>query len=178
MESARGFTLLELLVTLAVVTILTAVAVPSMASMMRQSRLTAAHNELLSSLYLLRSEAAKRNRVVKMCRVSGTEVADCDTASGNGWDAGWAIWVDADDNDRIGTDETLISIRQGFGRGVQLNGNGVLANRLAYRSTGAPVGFNNGTFTVCVEGSAVKKQIIISAVGRVRSKDLRGDGTC
>lgn len=178
MKTVRGFTLLELLIVLAVAAVIMGVAVPSMAGMIRSSRLTAAHNEFLSSLYLLRSEAAKRNRTMKMCRTASVVPPQCATGSAGGWDQGWAIWADADNDDRIGTSEVLVSVRQALGRGVRLSGNGTLANRIAYRSTGAPAGFNNGTFTLCVEGGAAKKQIIISAAGRVRTKELRGAGDC
>lgn len=178
MKTARGFTVLELLIALTVTAVIMAVAVPSMAGMIRNSRFRAAHNEFLSSLYLLRSEAAKRNRTVKMCRTANADPPQCEPGSGGGWDQGWAIWADLDNDDRIGATEVLISVHQRLGRGVRLSGNGTLANRIAYRSTGAPAGFNNGTFTLCIDGGAVKKQIIISAAGRVRTKEMRSAGNC
>ncbi|MEQ1440261.1 GspH/FimT family pseudopilin [Fontimonas sp. SYSU GA230001] len=176
MVATKGFTLIELLIVLAIGAVLTGVAVPSVTGMLRQHRLTAAHNELLTSLYLLRSEAAKRNRIVKMCRISNPRAPQCDTSAGRGWDAGWAIWVDTDNDNRIGAGETLVSVHPAFGHGLRLTGNGSLVNRIAYLPTGAPSGFNNGTFTVCTRGRADKRQIVLSSAGRIRTQ--RASGVC
>jgi type IV fimbrial biogenesis protein FimT len=179
MADARGFTLLELLATLAIVMIVLAVAVPSVTEMTRRNRLAAAHNEFLSALYLLRSEAAKRNRTMKMCRLSPADPDNCADAGAEGWESGWAIWPDVNGNDRIDADEVIVSLRQPLQGGVRLTGNGVsLVRRIAFRATGMPAGFNNGTFTVCVDGHPQARQIIISTAGRIRSRNAPGEQVC
>jgi type IV fimbrial biogenesis protein FimT len=179
MARARGFTLLELLATVAIVMIVLAVAVPSMTDMTRRNRLAAAHNEFLSSLYLLRSEAAKRNRTMKMCRLGRDNPDNCTTSAETGWEAGWAIWADVNGNNRIDADEVVVSRRQALPDGVQLRGNGTtLVHRVAFRATGMPAGFNNGTFTACVDGHAHAQQTIISAAGRIRTRKLPSNEVC
>ena len=179
MAHARGFTLLELLATVAIVMIVLAVAVPSMTDMTRRNRLAAAHNEFLSSLYLLRSEAAKRNRTMKMCRLSRDSANDCATTADEGWETGWAIWPDLNGNDRIDADETVVSLRQALPADVRLRGNGTsLVRKIAFRATGMPAGFNNGTFTVCVDGHAQARQIVISTAGRIRVRKVASEAVC
>jgi type IV fimbrial biogenesis protein FimT len=62
----RGFTLVELMVTLSVMGILLAVAVPSFGDMLGRRRLEGALNELRIDLQFTRSEALRRNRMVTL----------------------------------------------------------------------------------------------------------------
>jgi type IV fimbrial biogenesis protein FimT len=84
---ARGFTLLELLVTLAVATILVTVAVPSFRSFVQNSRATTHTNELVTALNLGRSEAIRRGRPVTVC--SSSDGATCSGATD--WSDGWVV---------------------------------------------------------------------------------------
>lgn len=64
---ATGFTLLELMVTLAVLGIFLGIAVPSFQSSLTNSRLTTAANDLVGALQAARSEAIKRNATHQFC---------------------------------------------------------------------------------------------------------------
>ncbi len=74
-----GFTLIEMMVTLAVLAILVTVAIPNYQAFVLNSRMTAQANDFLASLQLARSEAIKRNASVTM------------SAKGDGWEDGWQI---------------------------------------------------------------------------------------
>jgi type IV fimbrial biogenesis protein FimT len=76
-RSNRGFTVLELMVTLAVAGVLVTVGVPGFTEIVRNNRVTAQTNELVTAINLARSEAIKRGR----------NVAVAVTESGNGWAA-------------------------------------------------------------------------------------------
>jgi type IV fimbrial biogenesis protein FimT len=90
---AAGFTLIELMVTVAVVVILLVVAVPSFNNATLGGKLASYANSLAASAYLARSEAMKRNAAITLCASSdGTSCA----ASG-GWDQGWIVMCPSDD---------------------------------------------------------------------------------
>ncbi|MEX2150824.1 MAG: GspH/FimT family pseudopilin [Steroidobacteraceae bacterium] len=84
---ARGMTMIELLITVVVMAILMAIAVPSFRNASLGSQLSAAANNLLASVQLARSEAIKRNSAVTLCAS-----ADGTTCAGSGgWEQGWII---------------------------------------------------------------------------------------
>jgi type IV fimbrial biogenesis protein FimT len=84
---ARGFTLIELMVALAVAALLFAIGVPMLRDVTLGSRLSAAANDLLASVQLARSEAIKRNLAVTLC--ASDDGATC--AAAGGWELGWIV---------------------------------------------------------------------------------------
>lgn len=80
-----GFTLLELLVTIAVVAIVASLAVPSFQNMIATQRVRSAGNDLLVAFNFARSEAVKRNTTVRV--EPGVGSGDDD------WNNGWEIYV-------------------------------------------------------------------------------------
>lgn len=77
---SRGFTLVELAVTLAVLAILVTMAVPAFTTLINGNRLTAQANELVADVQAARSEAVRRNQRVTLC--PSTDNATC---SGGNW---------------------------------------------------------------------------------------------
>ncbi|MEE4379215.1 MAG: GspH/FimT family pseudopilin, partial [Candidatus Competibacteraceae bacterium] len=82
----NGFTLLELMVTMAIAAIVLTVAVPSFQGIILNNRIASHTNDFASSLNLARSEAVKRARRTVLCKSS--DGATCDTSSA-GWEQGW-----------------------------------------------------------------------------------------
>lgn len=78
----RGFTLIELMVVLALVAVLATIAAPSFIAYQRNSELTSISNTLLASINAARSEAMKRNQHALVVPVSGTN-----------WAGGWRVYV-------------------------------------------------------------------------------------
>lgn len=81
----RGFTLLELMITVAIVAILSAAAIPSFSEAMMKSRLTNQARDLMAGALLARSEAIKRNQIVTLCASSNR------TACTGTWENGWIV---------------------------------------------------------------------------------------
>jgi type IV fimbrial biogenesis protein FimT len=98
MKICRGFTLLELMVTIAVLAILTTIAVPSFTDLVQSNRITTQANELVAALTFARTEAVKRGRNVNVA-----------VAAAN---PGWTVTVTT--TDAGGNDVTLRQVeRQG-----------------------------------------------------------------
>jgi type IV fimbrial biogenesis protein FimT len=85
--ATRGFTLVELLVTLAIFGILTALALPSFQTVMLGPRLSGYANSFTAAATLARSEAIKRNAQVSLC--ASADGASC--ATSGGWEQGWIV---------------------------------------------------------------------------------------
>lgn len=81
---SAGYTLIELMVTLAVLGILAAVAIPSMTALINANRLAGMTDELTASVQLARAEAIRRNARVILCGT--TDGATCS----NNWDR-WIV---------------------------------------------------------------------------------------
>src|SRR5687767_13501516 len=80
-----GFTLIELMVTLLVLSILVAAAVPSFREFTRNNRVVATQNDLITALNLARSEALRRSRNITVCPSSDGATCSAGTNWGNGW---------------------------------------------------------------------------------------------
>ena len=87
MKPQRGFTLTELMVTLAVAGVLAGVAVPNLRSFIQNSRLSSASNDLLRSFNLARTEAIKRQANVVVCAsaLPMAAIPACSYGPFNGW---------------------------------------------------------------------------------------------
>ena len=93
----KGFTLIELMVTIAVAAILLAIATPSFTSIINSNRLTSAANEMVATLQAARMEAVRLNTTVNVCTGcdgnAGSLVAFVDANNDGDADAGEPIRV-------------------------------------------------------------------------------------
>jgi type IV fimbrial biogenesis protein FimT len=86
----RGFTILELMMTIAVIAVIAGFAAPSFLASIRANRIVTDNNELISTLAFARSEAIKRGQRVTVC--PSADQATC--AASGGWEQGWIVFLD------------------------------------------------------------------------------------
>lgn len=105
MDENRGFTLIELMITIAVMAILMSIAVPAFQSFVQNGRMAGRANEVMAGLAYARSEAVKRAADVTVCASS-----DGSTCSGT-WTQGWVVLDQAGNvlrtQDAVGGSATL-----------------------------------------------------------------------
>lgn len=101
-SSSAAFTLVELLVAIAIVAILLGLAAPSFQSFVLDARITSEAQKILLALQTARSEASRINASVLLCASAGNSVCGTD------WKANKLVFADVDKNKVRGTAETLV----------------------------------------------------------------------
>jgi type IV fimbrial biogenesis protein FimT len=87
MKGVKGFTLIELMVTIAVAAILVGIAIPSFTNLIVSNRLNTIATEMVDAVSFARSESVKRNSPVVFCRVASATATACNT------DTLWTHWA-------------------------------------------------------------------------------------
>ena len=166
----QGASLIEVVVTLAIVAGALQVGLPAFDEWLHNASLSAASQDLLMDLHVARVEALKRNRRVALCKSADGQRCE-DTG---GWEQGWIVFHDENNNGRIDAGEELISRREPLSPALRLRGNQNVASYVSYTALGATRlkggGFQAGTLTLCrVSGvPTAARQVILNAVGRPR----------
>jgi type II secretion system protein H len=116
-RAQTGFTLLELMVVLAIAGVLFAVAVPAMGDFLRNGRITAAANDVMAGLHFTRSEAIKRRQPVTLCTSANTINADGSqndnpTCAASDALTGWFAFVDLNQSGTREAGEAILMQRE------------------------------------------------------------------
>jgi type IV fimbrial biogenesis protein FimT len=162
-----GFTIFELMVTLAVAAVLLSLAAPNFRLIIQDNRLTTDINTLAASLNLTRSEAITRGVPATLCKSNDFDNSPSCVAAAN-WHDGWIVWVDVDNDAALDPDE-VIRVVNGVTAGTTL----VFAvgkNDVTYNPSGFAID-DNGTFQLCDTRNVVHKGkgLVVSNSGGVRS---------
>lgn len=170
-RSSSGFTIVELLITIAVASILLSIAVPSFTAMTVNSRLTTQTHDLIAAVNLARSEAIKRNGSVSLCRVDMASATACDTSNES-----WEHWVVRASNGTIvrrgrvntyggslAVRSTLVGDRADFGADGLVRTGGTLAT--------------DREFSVCATSlkHSNVKHVILGAGSRISTETTSGE---
>lgn len=174
MSRQRGFTLIELIVTLTVAAILMSIAIPNFKTTIYNNRQTAELNTLLSGLVYARSEAVKRNVDVVLCSTS-----DQKTCSGS-WTNGWLVYyTPAGTYDAPGavsptnplpapTSSEIIRQYPALGGSNTLKSDAnAVNNTIVFQPSGQTLLANDSQFTLCdSRGSQYGRVLMASVTGR------------
>jgi type IV fimbrial biogenesis protein FimT len=171
-RGARGLTLLELMVGIAIVGTLVAIAVPSFQQFSRSQTLSARINALHQDLGYARAEAVKLQQTV---RVEALKT----------WDDGWTVYADANANGKRDGAEAVLreqdEIAEGYSMSVA-DGPGAAAADFAFDRRGALAGRDAVNVAVCAKGwskgedKQYARNLRISANGRAETGKGKGNG--
>jgi type IV fimbrial biogenesis protein FimT len=157
----EGLSLIELMVVVFVLGIALVVGVPAFTTMLANTRMTTAVNDMVTSLHAARSEAIKRRATVLLCpaRAAG---GTCDLAATPG--SGWIVFVDLNGNG---------SVDAGGGE-VILQNHGPLEPAIAARLSVAPA---DPPHYVAFDGSGFEETLpaLGAPISAIEFCDERGD---
>lgn len=169
----RAFSLVELLAVCSLTALLLSLAIPSMGAMLGAQRVSSLTLSFVASLHLTRSEAIKRNGRAVMCKSADGQ--QC--ASLGGWEQGWVVFHDINNNAQVDPGEWVAQRHGPFGPGIELRGNAPVANYVSYSAAGTAKmlsgAFQAGTFTLCPAGQSAAsggpvRRIVLGHPGRPR----------
>lgn len=167
----RGFTLIELMVTVAIIAVLAMVAAPSFNEAILSNKLASFSNSFVASTQLARSEAIKRNSTVRICRSgNGTSCATDGT-----WQQGWIVFHDADSDGSVDAGETVIQVQGGLSADYRFTGD---SYSLVFQSIGG--GSTSASLVLCratPSAGAQERSIGLSATARATVTTTR-TGVC
>jgi type IV fimbrial biogenesis protein FimT len=170
----RGVTLIELLMTLAILAILVVIGLPSMQEAFRTNRVSAFSNDVLAAAAYARSEAIRRAGEVVLCASSDPTAGGADpaangaTCAGVALNRGWIVFVDEDRDGQRQASEPVLRVGERRTDLVAAAGSDFV---LRYDRLGRAVAFTADTIDVrsapCESGRPARRLIGVSAIGRV-----------
>lgn len=184
-RSNRGFTLVELMLTVIVLAIVVGLAVPSFQALIMNNRITSQVNEITSLISYARSEASKLpDATLTVC--PSTDGSSCVNSAA--WEGGWIVMRDTD-GDRIldaGDGDEILRVFQGLRGGNTLRVSGLSSSGgtyIQFAGNGYPVPESLGasavgTLSICdSRGADEAKAVVVSVSGQTRlARDSDNDG--
>ena len=161
-----GFTLLELLITIALIAIVMGIGVPSYQDFVVKNRIQTQASEIRSSLAMARVEAIRRGIIVVVCPGR--------TVCGGEWDEGWNSFVDTTTGRRgvFDADDIRLEIHARLDGGSTLTKKGI--KNVIFRSDGTATNSlrleDDNALILCTADNNLRhrRAIEVNAVGRVR----------
>jgi len=158
----RGFTLIEVMFAVAIVAVLCAVSMPSLAALMSSTRAHSTQNTLVTALNTARMTAVSRQSEIVLCPSS--DQSNCDNTFW--WQQGWIVFEDLDHDGKRTSNEPILSVTQSQPHMAIATTAG--REHVTYRTDGSATG-TNLTFTLCDRrGPKHASTVVINNAGRAR----------
>ena len=170
---SRGFTLIELMVTISIGAMLMSLGVPMMRNLIERNAVSGQVNSFVGAVQLARSEAIKRGIQVVVCRSDNAETSNTPTcaASGTGWESGWIVFADRNTNEQMswssGDSDVLLRVQ-----GAITDSGGIEQNafrKLVFRPTGLmSAGASQMTFNSKSLTSSQQRRVCVKKTKQTR----------
>lgn len=169
MRKSNGFTLIEMMIVIAIIALIAGYGVPQFNSMMQNGRLSTQVNELQGLMQLARSEAVTNRVVTRIC--GSTDKATCNT---NNWEGGAILFRDRDNNGSASATE-LVRVMPAVTNGNTIRG---VAGAISFLADGTLA--SSAMLRICdTRGADSSRQVRINTAGQSRiNKGNPGDVVC
>jgi len=174
-RAIRGFTLIELMVALAIVAVLATLAAPALARLVQTNTMSSHVNTFMADMRFARSESMRRGGGVVMCRSDAPEAVNpvCNIdggPGGRGWASGWIVYLDAN-NDGVVAAGNLLRMQLPLGTMDSITESGAASTKFSFTATGRLLNPSSATeirFGGSKYASNVRRVLCVSAGGRAR----------
>jgi type IV fimbrial biogenesis protein FimT len=170
MTQGRGYSLVELIVSIAVLAVLASYAAPAFQNLLERNRISDGANLLLTHIQLARIRAVMDAVTVVIC--PSPDGTTCQPDS-RGWSQGWLVFQDQDYGlpPRLDPEDTVLLVHQNVAARLAVHSS---LTHIRYSPSGSA---SNGTLTLCGRsGSRHARAIVISIVGRARVASTSANG--
>lgn len=162
----NGFTLIDLIITLSVISILLTIGLPSLSTQIQNARVKTATNNLLEAINLTRTQAVFANKRATIRKQ-------------NEWENGWEIFIDKDNDGVRDSNEVIVQQYEKL-KDIRIITNTPVKNYVSYIPTGESRnasgtgggGFQAGTFTICPTAKGKGFSLVLARGGRVRMTEI------
>lgn len=164
-KDASGFTLIEAVISMAVVALVAAIAIPSLQSARAAAQAAKARTEMLQTIMAAVRHSSLAGTEVVLCHPLDDSASTC-TKTTN-WSGGWALFADLNGNRVREANEPVIHRQPALSGGVRLWTTGG-RTRLVFQPNGGNAG-SNVTFTLCDDRGPEKAlTFVLANDGRMR----------
>ena len=176
MSKKKGFTLIEMIITVAIAAILVMVALPNFRDFIENNRLATNANKLISMLQYAKSEAMKRDVTVSLCAGNPTSGCVCNAQAGCDakWKNGYIVFTDPNVNCTVDNGEQILRVDEGIRGDYTITAAGCLT----FRGLGNLSTNNTVTISICTSYLTTDniRNIQVNPVGRPEVQ--KSTGSC
>ena len=175
-----GFTLVELLVTISILAIITALAAPALETFVSRSAMRGISGDFTLGMQRARSEAINRNMCVTMCMSSNTSLSPpkC-TVTGDNWGVGWIVFLNPSCDKSITVAnpktvasplETVVLVRETSGSRYSLQNGNSGTRSITFSARGNTASSANASFNLKDKtASPSDRTFCLDFAGRIRT---------
>lgn len=176
----KGFSLLELIIIIAILGITMAIAAPGLGTMISNSRVSGSINEFVAALQFAKAESATRVNPVTICKKKKNKNDKCE--DNDDWQLGWIVFSDLDGDAKIDNEDTVLLVHEPLDERITFGGTAGVEETITYQPTGTTTITATEVLIMCDDRGFAEsaKGVLVTITGRgsVMKASDTGQNSC